>query len=90
MTQTAREGRQATKDLQAEWEYLEQEATNTVHPLQDPQHVQARMPLTDPIDQVKMAAKYAAIESVEDRAYHILLNLGMIEETPPSSMVYSI
>jgi hypothetical protein len=87
MTQDAKEAIQATKDLQAEWEYLEQEATNTVYPSQDPQHVQARMPLTDPIDQVKMATKYAAIKSVEDRAYQILLDLGMIEERlPPVDM----
>jgi len=40
-----------------------------------------RMPILDPVEQAKVQAKYAAIESLEDRAFQILLDLGMIEKT---------
>mmetsp|Transcript_28941 Transcript_28941/g.69872 ORF Transcript_28941/g.69872 Transcript_28941/m.69872 type:complete len:452 (-) Transcript_28941:148-1503(-) len=37
-----------------------------------------RMPIVDPAERAKVSAKYAAIESLEDRAFQILVDLGMI------------
>lgn len=58
---------------------------NTVEPVtakrEPSKYPKARMPIADPVERAKVSSKYAAIESLEDRAFQILLDLGMIEKT---------
>lgn len=51
----------------------------SVLPLTDKVYVQARQQPKSPRQEAMLAEKYAAIESVEERAYQILIDLGMVE-----------
>ena len=66
-------------DIQEKLESRNEEAYTTVLPLQDPQFVEARKQPKSPEVEAALAAKYAAIESLEDRAFQILVDLGMVE-----------
>lgn len=44
-------------------------------------HIKAREQPKIPTEEEKLQVKYASIDSVEDRAFQILLDLGMIQET---------
>jgi hypothetical protein len=58
----------------------ESEADNgSLLPLQDKKYVKARTQPKSPREEEILAAKYAAIPTVEERAYQILVDLGMIE-----------
>ena len=56
------------------------EATTMALPLQGERFQRARMQPKSPTEEDALAAKYASIESVEERAYQILVDLGMVEE----------
>jgi hypothetical protein len=74
-------------ELRAEWKFLMEDADlTTAYPLQDEQFVYARRQPKSAAEEAALAAKYAAIEALMDRAYQILLDLGMIEETQPIDM----
>lgn len=49
----------------------------------DAQHLQARRPSLEQENASLLASKYQAIEAIEDRAFQILLDLGMIQENVP-------
>ncbi|CAJ1932788.1 unnamed protein product [Cylindrotheca closterium] len=48
---------------------------------EDTKYPKERMPILDPVERAKVSAKYAAIGSLEDRAFQILVDLGMIDQT---------
>jgi hypothetical protein len=74
-------------ELRAEWKFLMEDADlTTAYPLQDEQFVHARRQPKSAPEEAALAAKYAAIEDLMDRAYQILVDLGMIEETQPIDM----
>jgi hypothetical protein len=58
----------------------ESPADETVRlPLLDPKYVDARKQPKPPSEKAILAARYAAIPTVEERAYQILVDLGMVE-----------
>ena len=57
------------------------ETPNNILPNLEKRYLQARQQPKSPSEEMKLQAKYAAIESVEDRAFQILLDLGMIQKT---------
>jgi hypothetical protein len=70
-------------ELQADWDFLMADAANIEFPLIDEQFVEARRQPKKIAEESALAAKYAAIDSLEDRAYRILLDLELIKETAP-------
>jgi hypothetical protein len=70
-------------DLQAKGDFLMADAANIEYPLIGEQFVEARRQPKNIAEESALAAKYAAIDSLEDRAYQILLDLELIEETAP-------
>jgi hypothetical protein len=67
--------------IRRELEYLLEDATNANLPLMDEHFVEARRQPKSPEEDHFLAMKYAAIKSLADRAYQIILDLGMIEES---------
>jgi hypothetical protein len=67
--------------IRQELEYLLEDATNANLPLMDEHSVEARQQPKSPEEEDLLARRYAAIESLANRAYQILLDLGMIEES---------
>lgn len=47
-------------------------------PLMAPKYIRARQQPKDPMEEIRLQQKYAAIESLEERAFQILLDLGMV------------
>lgn len=66
-------------EIVKEWGYLHQPAHNTAYPLRDPQFIEARRQPKPRAEKERLAMKYASIEDVSDRAFQVLLDLGMIE-----------
>jgi hypothetical protein len=50
-------------------------------PLCDPMHLKAREQPKSPTEEAELAAKYARIDDVGERAFQILIDLGMVEVT---------
>ena len=48
-------------------------------PLCDPEHIQARSQPKSSTEEAQIAAKYASISDVGERAFQILVDLGMVE-----------
>jgi hypothetical protein len=71
-------------DLAREWTVLHQPARPTTYPLRDPQFLQARRQPKSVEEQERLAMKYASIENLSERAYQVLLDLGMIEKSTPT------
>jgi len=59
-----------------DWDFAE-EGTDS-RPLLEPKYIRARQQPKDPIEEIRLQQKYAAIESLEERAFQILLDLGML------------
>ena len=70
-------------EVEREWHRLMEDAVNTEYPLADRRFFEARIQPKSQEEEAAVSAKYAAIESVEDRAFQILLDLGLVEETKP-------
>jgi hypothetical protein len=70
-------------DIQAECDFLMADAANIEYPSIDEQFVGARRQPKNIAEEFALDSKYAAIGSLEDRAYQILLDLELIEETAP-------
>jgi S-DNA-T family DNA segregation ATPase FtsK/SpoIIIE len=68
-------------EINVEVERLIDDAATTELPLRKENFVEARRAQKSPEEEAKLASKYAAIESVEERAYEILMDLGMIEDS---------
>jgi hypothetical protein len=71
-------------DLAREWTLLHQPARQTTYPLRDPQFLQARRQPKSVEEQERLARKYASIQNLSERAYQVLLDLGMIEKSKPT------
>ena len=71
-------------DLAREWTVLHQPARPTTYPLRDPQFLQARRQPKSVEEQERLARKYASITKLSERAYQVLLDLGMIEKSTPT------
>jgi len=69
--------------INKESKYLHEEAANTELPLQVPKHIETRKQPKPPSAEEALAAKYAQIPSLSDRAYEVLKDLGMVEESSP-------
>jgi hypothetical protein len=73
-------------DMAKEWIVLRQSASNTAYPLQDPKFIEARRQPKSLQDKQRLAVKYGSIKDISERAYQVLLDLGMIEESKPVDM----
>jgi hypothetical protein len=70
-------------ELQAEWKVLLEETANSCYPLSDEAFVEARCQPKSSDEEAKLIDRYHSIESTEERAFQILLDLGMIQESTP-------
>ena len=59
------------------------EARSSILPLKGERYARARMQPKPPAEEETLSTKYAAISSVEERAYQILVDLGMVEQHKP-------
>ena len=71
-------------DRDKEWTFLHQPARNIEYPLQDSQFLEARRQPKSQEEKERWALKYARIDNVSERAYQVLLDLGMIEQSRPT------
>lgn len=68
-------------DMIKEWTFLHQPAMNQEYPLQDAMFVEARRQPKSIEDQERLAFKYGKIDDLSERAFQILLDLGMIRSS---------
>jgi hypothetical protein len=73
-------------DIAKEWTFLHQPARNTPYPLRDPKFLDARRQPKSLEDKERLALKYGSIDDISERAYQVLLDLGMIAESKPIDM----
>lgn len=73
--------------LTNEWKFLQEEAANTVYALREQKFIEARRQPKAKTDAEKLATKYGKISDTSERAYQILVDLGMVE---PSSRAMDI
>jgi hypothetical protein len=66
---------------------LDAVATNSDLPLMTPQFVLARQQPKDPTEEQRLRQKYQAITDTSERAFAILVDLGMIETDDTSVVV---
>ena len=66
-------------NIQEQKKLADEEAITTEYPLMHQRFVDARAQPKSPDVEAALASKYAAIQSLEERAFQILLDLGMIE-----------
>ena len=74
-----------------EWNFLQQKATNSesANPLQNPKFIEARRQPKPKMEAENLARKYGLIKDTSERAYQILLDLGMVEASAPINMTKS-
>ena len=70
----------ATTTVNSDTIVLKNEATSDNWPLMDAKYVNFRASMTNAKAAKVAGEKYAKIENLEDRAFQILLDLGMVEE----------
>ena len=71
-------------DRDKEGTFLYQPARNIEYPLRDSQFREARRQPKSQEEKERWALKYARIDNVSERAYQVLLDLGMIEQSRPT------
>jgi hypothetical protein len=70
-----------------ELKFLQEEAINsTAYPLRDQKFMEARRQPKPKMEEENLASKYGQIRDTSERAYQILVDLGMVEASAPIDM----